>query len=183
MAHTLCDFTVRSDEMLTPTITSCQLPHAFCLSCLLEVMKDNGYGQQSGRCPLCRFPISKSEVTLLKLGSGSEGPPTDAADEPDEGADEDSLHSTKLDALLEVLRERADEHPKTVIFTVFTATQGLVASRLRHEGHRFVEIRAGASQVQRATAFNSFTSDPDEGCCSRPHPDVCLEADPPRAKH
>ena len=150
--------------MLTPTLTNCQLPHAFCLTCLLEVTKENSYGQRSGKCPLCRFPISKNELTLIKVGSHEQAGATheDAAEADAMEADDLAVHSsTKLDALMEVLAENTEEHPKTVVFTAFCSTQGLVAAHLLHEGTRFVEIRAGASQAQRSNALKSFTTDPE----------------------
>lgn len=132
------------DECLTPTLTCCELPHAFCLACLFEVCRSNVYGEQVGKCPLCRSSIALHELTALSIA-----PRKDAAEETEEdeaeGEEETamSFSSSKLDALIGVLGQRSDEHPKSIVFTHFSATLSLVVARLNDEGIKCVHINAG----------------------------------------
>jgi len=144
------------DEMMTPTLTSCEMPHCFCLSCLLEIMKER-YSEAEGPCPVCRAPVLKSELLTLNLSmpAASEMEMDAEAGE----ADTSHLYSTKLDALMEVLCADTEAHPKTIIFTHFGAMQSKVSARLLHEGVSFAEIRPGASQAQRTNALRAFNED------------------------
>ena len=166
------------DEMLTPTLTCCELPHAFCLECVLECMKENTYGERKCRCPLCRTMVTQRDLVTLKLtppaadvamavddagGAAASGGAVGGAEGDDDDDDGAALRSTKLDALVAALRQKTDEHPKTLIFTQFAATQRLVCERLASEGLAAVSIASGASQAQRAKALQAFTSDPEVG--------------------
>ena len=121
--------------MLTPALTCCALPHAFCLSCVLEVMQTTQYGDAKGRCPLCRTQISKSSLIALKLETPADASEEEGAMEDEEGIDESHLYSSKLDALVFALQETTDEHPKTVVFTHFAATQVKLMGWARSSAH------------------------------------------------
>jgi len=159
--------TVCLDDNLTPTITPCL--HSFCLPCVLQCMRRGARTTQlCGKCPLCRVNIAQGQLVQLTLPE-AHGAAEDVVDAPatntnaDPAEAEDALGGTKLDALVAVLREQTDRHPKTVVFTHFTATQKLIVQRLAREGIRYASIAAGATQPQRERAFTSFTSDASIG--------------------
>ena len=147
------------DEMLTPTITSCDLPHAFCLTCVLDCMRKGANGELVGKCPICRAPIRQSGLCNLKVGM-DDAPPEAQVDVAEARAEDSPLGSTKFDALVALLRERPTEHPKSVVFIQFAATQALVLKRLKAEGISYATISPGATQPQRAKALHAFTGDP-----------------------
>lgn len=154
------------DENLTPALTSCDQPHAFCLSCILECCKQNIYGDHKYRCPLCRTQCALSSLVRLELAApAADCPMADAdADETESAAEMEEevaarCRSTKLDALVTALREKPEE--KSLVFTHFGATQKLVCERLFAEEIAFVKIASNATQPQRAKALHAFTSNPD----------------------
>ena len=53
-------------------------------------------------------------------------------------------------------------HPKSVVFTHFSAAQALICERLATAGIRYAQIAAGSSQRQRAKALHAFTATGDE---------------------
>ena len=162
------------DEMLTPTVTgTCELPHVFCLACLLESMRNDGY-ERRGRCPLCRESIFESDLRTLKIApvagdsadavgsptSGEDGGGARCEEAQQDGAMDESIRSSKLDALAALLHTDLDAHPQSIVFVQFKETLKLVTRRLAEEGIRYETIVAGCSQAHRAKSIRSFTSDP-----------------------
>ena len=95
-------------------------------------MRDDGY-ELKGHCPICRQRIVKRQLTTMKI----EPRPLPEADASDDVVDDDvdddakaqteeaqaaaAVSSSKLDALVAVLRSEEAAHPKSVVFTHFGA--------------------------------------------------------------
>ena len=158
--------TICLEDMLTPTLTmACELPHAFCLQCILGTMRHYN-GDRKGHCPLCRTQLRQCDLRRVLVSTGVEegGAAPAAADAPPVD-NSDPLSSSKLDGLISALRESMDMHPKSVVFTQFGAMQDLTIRRLQRENIRFASISGRSTQSQRKKALRSFTSDASVVVC------------------
>lgn len=137
-----------------PMITTCA--HVFCKDDILQVI------QTQGKCPMCRHEL-KSEKDVVEL-TASDYDKEDNSIEPkkEDEEDLDDGKSSKLKALLELLRSKQDEeNPKIVLFSQWTSFLTLLEPHLREIGIKFTRLDGTMTVNQRDAALKAFDNDPD----------------------
>ncbi|KAK8960712.1 hypothetical protein KSP40_PGU007514 [Platanthera guangdongensis] len=130
----------------TKTIITC-CAHIFCQSCILKTLKT-----LNPRCPICRQPLSKSELFLA--------PPPKASDENPITEFSGMPVSSKTLALLNLLQEsrREKDSTKSVVFSQFQKMLILLEEPLRAAGFRFLRIDGSMTMKKRGEVMKAFES-------------------------
>lgn len=130
--------------------------HSACKKCLLDYMKHQTDHAKVPTCPNCRAVINyrdlfevvrhdddpdvfnKSKITLQRLGRGTS--------------------SSKIGALISLLREQRREHPKmkSVVFSQFTSFLSLIEPALARYNMKFVRLDGTMHQKARAAVLAEF---------------------------
>ncbi len=109
-------------------------------------------------CPLCRAPLpGVEELTLASdLQKGDKDVEVEEAVSPDRAASK----SSKINAVLDELRELANSDPngKIVIFSQFTSFLAILGKHLNDNGFQFNQIVGSMSQKARKESLDEFAS-------------------------
>ncbi|PWN54252.1 hypothetical protein IE53DRAFT_376660 [Violaceomyces palustris] len=145
------DCAICMDAILAPGVLPCF--HSFCISCI-GTMANAGRGK--GRCPTCRAPFEKSEVTEIIHESNRKRDRKD-----DEGDEVFGDYGGKISGLIRDLRKRLTEDPthKAVVFSHWKRMLSYVQSALLQNGIRAVAFSGG--EEEQSTSLVSIRDDPE----------------------
>ncbi|RMZ83673.1 hypothetical protein DV738_g1016, partial [Chaetothyriales sp. CBS 135597] len=137
-------------EMMTaPVITACS--HSFCRTCIERVIATQA------KCPMCRALLPKPEL-LVEPGAQM----GEADEEVDIDGDTDTLSSSKIEALVQLLKASSSgTQGKTVVFSQWTSFLNLVQRQLVAHGLAFTRIDGKMNAAQRDAALETLNSDDD----------------------
>eukprot|EP00948_MAST-09A_sp_MAST-9A-sp1_P004216 g4216.t1 len=168
------------DEKTSSILMKCQ--HVFCNTCLRKI------SDQSGKCPLCRAPYSKSDMmSVEKLRQlqdtqkekENEDPNTNLSNEnavkktdvagketgciPKEKSDNnnDDFVPVKIVRLLQDAKTIREKKEKVLIFSNFTSFLDLVRNHFSKSGIGCVSITGKQTPRQRSDAIKAFKNDPN----------------------
>lgn len=84
-------------------------------------------------------------------------------EEPFKAEEVDDSTSSKIDALLSILKASDKKHPgeKTVIFSQWTSFLNIVQNRIQSEGYTFTRLDGSMRATERDKALGKFESDTD----------------------
>jgi SWI/SNF-related matrix-associated actin-dependent regulator of chromatin subfamily A3 len=145
------------DTLKTPVITKCA--HTFCTGCIERVLENQT------KCPMCRAELESVATSTVKpalepLTKKEPPPPTQ-----DELADKASLEkntSSKVEALLDILKATAqDPSNKTIVFSQWTSFLNLLEPQLTAAGLKFTRIDGSMSATLRDAALEALDNDPE----------------------
>ena len=146
------------ESLHNPVITRCA--HGFGYECIERVI------DTQHRCPICRAePLDLETLVRPAIDLGESGNNTLTASTDADGNDPNGS-SSKIDALLSIVRATAAKHPdtKTVIFSQWTSFLNIIQSHL--SSHSFPAVTSIARidgtlpPSKRDTALQTFTADP-----------------------
>eukprot|EP00268_Persea_americana_P041041 TRINITY_DN4086_c1_g2_i3.p1 TRINITY_DN4086_c1_g2~~TRINITY_DN4086_c1_g2_i3.p1 ORF type:complete len:431 (-),score=57.05 TRINITY_DN4086_c1_g2_i3:265-1557(-) len=134
-------------------ITSCA--HIFCRYCILKSLQC-----RNSDCPLCRNPLSKSNLFPAPLLSSNDYIPTSSC----------VSASSKVSMLLKFLVSCQEESPciKSVIFSEFKKMLNLLEEPLKAAGFGFLQLDGSMTAKKRAQVIKEF------GDCGPDSPTVLL---------
>ncbi|KAH0173538.1 SNF2 family DNA-dependent ATPase domain-containing protein, partial [Aureobasidium melanogenum] len=133
------------DDLHTPVITPCA--HVFGRECIERVI------ETQKKCPMCRAELKDNSVLVQ--------PANDFGDEAkDESIDFDAS-STKLEALIDILKASKGTGNKTVVFSQWTKFLDIVQARLDREGFKYCRLDGTMSARLRDQALHALEDDPD----------------------
>ncbi|KAH1030345.1 hypothetical protein J1N35_042519 [Gossypium stocksii] len=123
-------------------ITSCA--HIFCRSCILKTLQ-----RMKPCCPLCRQPLSQSDLF-------SSPPKSSEADHTEISSRNPT--SSKVSALLSLLRESRDQKPatKSVVFSQFRTMLLLLEKPLTDAGFKILRLDGSMNAKKRAQVIEEF---------------------------
>lgn len=124
-------------------ITICS--HVFCKKCIEKTLK-----RLKPQCPLCRKQLTESD-----LFSSPKVP-----DEDDVTPDKVAKTSSKINALISLLKDSQDRDPttKSVVFSQFRKMLDLLQEPLEKSGFKFVRLDGSMPQKKRAASIAAFMS-------------------------
>lgn len=140
------DCAICLETLHNPVITICA--HAFGSECIKQVI------ETQAKCPMCRAELKDADCLVQ--------PASDCGDEdarPD--AIDAANSSSKLEALLTILRATKAKGDKTVIFSQWTRFLDIVQARLDTEGYKYCRIDGTMSAPKRDTSLRALESDDD----------------------
>ncbi|KAK4778068.1 hypothetical protein SAY87_018255 [Trapa incisa] len=136
-------------------ITSCA--HVFCRRCILKVI--NG---SNSRCPLCRRPISESDLFSA--------PPESLKNEdqetlPSKTISTSAAQSSKVSCLMKLLKVSRDQNPttKSVIYSQFRKMLILLEEPLKEAGFKALRLDGSMNARKRAEVIEEFGSCKSDG--------------------
>lgn len=139
------DCAICLDNLHNPVITTCA--HAFGAECITRVI------ETQHKCPMCRAEL-KDETVLVHP----------ANDYGDDGAEADELDtnasSSKLEALVKILKASSTTGNKTVVFSQWTRFLDIVQARLERERYNFCRIDGRMPAARRDASLHALESDP-----------------------
>ncbi|MFQ6663207.1 hypothetical protein Gotur_030809 [Gossypium turneri] len=123
-------------------ITRCA--HIFCRSCILKTLQ-----RTKPCCPLCRQPLSQSDLF-------SAPPKSSEADHTEISSRNPT--SSKVSALLSLLRESRDQKPatKSVVFSQFRTMLLLLEKPLTDSGFKILRLDGSMNAKKRAQVIEEF---------------------------
>lgn len=131
------------EPLHSPVITHCA--HAFgreCISRVIETQK---------KCPMCRAELPDESILVE--------PANEYGDEVKDEIDINET-STKLEALINILKASKSSGNKTVIFSQWTRFLDVVETRLVKEGFKFCRIDGTMSATSRDESLHALERDP-----------------------
>ncbi|KAI4716965.1 SNF2 family DNA-dependent ATPase domain-containing protein [Aureobasidium sp. EXF-10727] len=133
------------DDLHSPVITPCA--HVFGRECIERVI------DTQKKCPMCRAELKDNSILVQ--------PANDFGDEAkDESIDFDAS-STKLEALIEILKASKGTGNKTVVFSQWTKFLDIVQARLDREGFKYCRLDGTMSVRLRDQALHALEEDSD----------------------
>ncbi|THZ84049.1 SNF2 family DNA-dependent ATPase domain-containing protein [Aureobasidium pullulans] len=133
------------DDLHSPVITPCA--HVFGRECIERVI------ETQKKCPMCRAELKDNSILVQ--------PTNDFGDEAkDESIDFDAS-STKLEALIDILKASKGTSNKTVVFSQWTKFLDIVQARLDREGFKYCRLDGTMSAGLRDKALHALEEDPD----------------------
>lgn len=136
-----------------PLITKCA--HIFCAACIERVI------ETQHKCPMCRAELESLATTTVKPAreTGTLPPPT-----AEQAADKESLDSnasSKVSALMSILKASAqDPANKTIVFSQWTTFLTLLEPHLRAANMEFTRIDGSMAATARDAALEQFDTSP-----------------------
>uniref|UniRef100_J3MNH3 SWI/SNF-related matrix-associated actin-dependent regulator of chromatin subfamily A member 3-like 1 n=2 Tax=Oryza brachyantha TaxID=4533 RepID=J3MNH3_ORYBR len=123
-------------------ITSCT--HIYCQTCIMKILKSS-----SSRCPICRRSLCKEDLFIA--------PEVKHPDE-DSSVNLDRPLSSKVQALLKLLRRAAKEDPssKSVVFSQFRKMLILLEGPLKAAGFNILRLDGSMSAKKRSEVIQKF---------------------------
>ncbi|KAG7669835.1 hypothetical protein Ndes2437B_g06024 [Nannochloris sp. 'desiccata'] len=145
-------------DIAHPCITLCR--HIFCKRCI-----DTVISKDKANCPLCRRPISHSELVELP----PEPEPVEDAGGGEEGGGDIRGGSgaapcgAKISALLGTINAAlsCNSEEKHVVFSQFTSMLDLVGTALRQSGIAFCRLDGKTPAAKRNTMLRAFADESD----------------------
>lgn len=131
-----------------PVLTPCA--HRMCRECLLSSWRT----PSGGPCPLCRSPITKSELITLPSQCRFQVDP--------ENNWKDSCKVIKLIKILEGLQEKRE---KSIVFSQFTSFFDLLEVPFNQKGIKFLRFDGKLSQKHREKVLKEFSESKDKLVC------------------
>jgi SWI/SNF-related matrix-associated actin-dependent regulator of chromatin subfamily A3 len=131
------------DSMKDPVITACA--HAFCRQCIERVI------ETQAKCPMCRAQLTSNDDLVNPAANFGE-----SEDELQINAEESS---SKVEALLKVLKSSQGDTSKFVVFSQWTSFLDIVQTQLIKHGIRFTRLDGKMSSSQRDAAIESLNND------------------------
>lgn len=134
--------------------------HAFCLSCILEYCNYREMHGDESRCPNCRSLISSSRLLQPKKIDAV----VDTGNKFGLQRYDDSLRSSKLNALLSHLRIIRDTSPneKVVVFSQFSTFLDVMEREISKEhGVTVLKFHGGMSLEKRSAILKEFKAQRD----------------------
>ncbi|EEC76859.1 hypothetical protein OsI_15041 [Oryza sativa Indica Group] len=128
-----------------PVLTPCA--HRMCRECLLSSWRT----PSGGPCPLCRSPITKSELITLPSQCRFQVDP--------ENNWKDSCKVIKLIKILEGLQEKRE---KSIVFSQFTSFFDLLEVPFNQKGIKFLRFDGKLSQKHREKVLKEFSESKDK---------------------
>lgn len=131
------------EALHNPVITHCG--HAFGKECIMRVIE----GQH--RCPMCRSALESEEFLVEP-----------AHEFGDEGKDNEldlNASSTKLEAMMNILKASKGTGNKTVVFSQWTRFLDVVQARLDRDGFKYCRIDGTMSATLRDQALHALEDD------------------------
>lgn len=150
------DCAICLDSYKEPVITKCA--HAFCTSCIERVI------ETQHKCPMCRQQLDSLPTSTVKPAKELTAPPPPTQDELDNAASLESNTSSKVTALMDILKASAkekDAQSKTIVFSQWTTFLSLLEPHLRAAGIVFTRIDGSMPAPVRDKALAAFDADPD----------------------
>ncbi|TYG35677.1 hypothetical protein ES288_D13G001500v1 [Gossypium darwinii] len=136
------DCPIRISLPVDVVITRCA--HIFCRSCILKTLQ-----RTKPCCPLCRQPLSQSDLF-------SAPPKSSEADHTEISSRNPT--SSKVSALLSLLRESRDQKPatKSVVFSQFRTMLLLLEKPLTDAGFKILRLDGSMNAKKRAQVIEEF---------------------------
>ena len=139
-------FTTLAVQSSDPVITACA--HTFCTGCIERVI-----GEQQ-KCPMCRAGLPDSGSLLA--------PAVEEAENSEIPAFNEIISSSKIEALLEILRASAkQDDTKTVIFSQWTSFLNILEPHLQNTGMSYTRMDGTMNTSKRNEAMARLTKDSD----------------------
>ncbi|EON61802.1 hypothetical protein W97_01019 [Coniosporium apollinis CBS 100218] len=150
------DCPVCLDNLKDPVITCCA--HVFCHACIEQVI------EHQHKCPLCRAEIESTAALVRpakEIPDSAASAPVDAKDGDGDG---DEGTSSKIHALLSILRasRKQNKGNKTVVFSQWTSFLDIIQQHLDDEGVGYTRIDGTMPAARRDEAMERLEQDP--GC-------------------
>ncbi|KAK1575175.1 hypothetical protein Q3G72_003205 [Acer saccharum] len=122
-------------------ITCCA--HIFCQGCILKTLK-----RTKPCCPLCRHPLSQSDLFSSPLEPAADNGMTDST----------NVTSSKVSALLTLLLALRDHNPttKSVVFSQFQKMLILLEEPLKAAGFKLLRLDGSMNAKKRAQVIEKF---------------------------
>ena len=133
------------DFFRNPVITACA--HAFCTECIEKTI------EVQQKCPMCRQPLTDVNLLVRPAAGMGEGSADQTID-----FDVDSS-SSKIEALIKLLKASVGEGNKTVVFSQWTSFLDLVQAQLNQHGLVFTRLDGRMDAAQRDAAIESLDSE------------------------
>jgi len=143
-------------EVLTePVITRCA--HVFCLACIERVV------DTQHKCPMCRAEMESIATTIVKPAKEAPAPPPPTQAELAAQDVEDSGSSSKVEALMSILKASQKDPSKgnkTIVFSQWTSFLDILEPHLRAAGINFTRIDGSMPASARDRALEALDFDP-----------------------
>ncbi|OCK96812.1 uncharacterized protein K441DRAFT_694830 [Cenococcum geophilum 1.58] len=143
-------------EVLTePVITRCA--HVFCLACIERVV------DTQHKCPMCRAEMESIATTVVKPAKEAPAPPPPTQAELAAQDVEDSGSSSKVEALMSILKASQKDPSKgnkTIVFSQWTSFLDILEPHLRAAGINFTRIDGSMPASARDRALEALDFDP-----------------------
>ncbi|CAO3660491.1 unnamed protein product [Rhizopus microsporus] len=144
-----------------------QCGHILCKECF-----DNYWNNQDGnmkRCPQCRGPIDRQMLVDVESFLKVHAPDLikeaeEVVPEPEVAKAAEFISSAKIDKMLEILEQTAQEtnnQDKTIIFSQFTGMLDIIEKPLKEKGYRFLRYDGSMDVRHRSNTVNKFFDDPE----------------------
>ncbi|KAI4842603.1 SNF2 family DNA-dependent ATPase domain-containing protein [Aureobasidium sp. EXF-8845] len=133
------------DDLHNPVITRCA--HVFGRECIERVI------ETQKKCPMCRAELKDNSILVQ--------PANDFGDEARDDSIDFDASSTKLEALIEILKASKGTGNKTVVFSQWTKFLDIVQARLDREGFKYCRLDGTMSARLRDQALHALEEDPD----------------------
>ncbi len=131
------------ETLHNPVITTCG--HAFgqeCISKVIEIQK---------KCPMCRAELNDDTCLVA--------PQHDCGDEKADDEMDLTQSSSKLDAMMEILKATKTEGDKTIIFSQWTRFLDIVQARLDRDRYKYCRIDGTMKAPERDAALQRLEKD------------------------
>ncbi|CAO3682707.1 unnamed protein product [Rhizopus microsporus] len=136
--------------------------HMACRPCVMDYFQKKEDQGQPGDCPICRTgPILQNQ--LLEI----------AQQQPEEDDKSPKINirkavggfkpSTKINALMKLLRQYDKEKLKTVVFSQFTSFLDIIGEALDYESIHFTRLDGSHNQPQREKVLSTFATSGEKG--------------------
>jgi len=132
------------ESLHNPVITHCA--HVFGRDCIARVI------ETQHKCPMCRSTL-KDENDLVS-------PAQEFGDQARDTELEIKASSTKLEALMNILKASKGTGNKTVVFSQWTRFLDIVQTRLDADGYTYCRLDGTMSAPSRDAALTSLAEDP-----------------------
>ncbi|KEQ93443.1 hypothetical protein AUEXF2481DRAFT_110195 [Aureobasidium subglaciale EXF-2481] len=137
--------TICLDSLHSPVITPCA--HAFGRECIERVI------DTQKKCPMCRAELKDNSILVQ--------PANDFGDEVNDESIDFDASSTKLEALIDILKASRGTGNKTVVFSQWTKFLDIVQARLDREGFKYCRLDGTMSAGLRDRALHALADDSD----------------------
>lgn len=130
-------------------ITSCS--HIFCQGCIMKILK-----HANARCPICRHPLSKSDLFMA--------PPLQSSSDESTPVDSSRPMSSKVSTLLKFLLESRKQSPtmKSIVFSQFRKMLLFLEEPLKAAGFGILRLDGSMNAKKRSEVIKKFgASGPD----------------------
>lgn len=121
------------------------------------------------RCPQCRGPIDRQMLVDVESFLKVHAPDLikeaeEVVPEPEVAKAAEFISSAKIDKMLEILEQTAQEtnnQDKTIIFSQFTGMLDIIEKPLKEKGYRFLRYDGSMDVRHRSNTVNKFFDDPE----------------------